>query len=200
MTKVILGPRQQKKRKKIIECAAEAFMQQGYSGTSMNGLIRLVGGSKATLYAHFSNKDELFDTVIEQLLEDAKPELDIGCRQGMAIESYLRRVSQCYTRKLETEQIGQLIRLLIEAARVKPELGALAEQVMIFHFARQLEAELAEAQEPPDEGWEQFSISLIKTLFSVVVMQALLVSGNASNGVSLCPTQFALTQHLNTVS
>lgn len=200
MTKAVLGPRQQKKRQKIIDCATEVFLQQGYSETSMNGLIRMVGGSKATLYAHFSSKDELFDAVIEKLITNLRAELDIGSLEGMALDDYIKQVAEIYRQKVETEEVINLVRLLIEATRTKPELAHLAEQAFVSHFARQLASQLAAHPQEPEGGWQQFSLSLTRSLFSVVVSQALFSSQAQAEDKAWCPAKLTTEQHIGAVS
>ena len=56
----------QKKRDFILEKAKELFIQQGYSGTSMEDLVRYSGVSKGSIYYHFESKDELFLQLIEK--------------------------------------------------------------------------------------------------------------------------------------
>src|SRR5580700_7159473 len=48
------------KRQVILESAYRLFRAQGFDGTSMADITSQVGGSKATLYSHFSSKEELF--------------------------------------------------------------------------------------------------------------------------------------------
>lgn len=54
------------RRERILEIAWQAFLELGYSGSSMSLIAERVGGSKATLYNYFSSKEELFREVIEQ--------------------------------------------------------------------------------------------------------------------------------------
>lgn len=46
-------------RSKIIESAAELFLQKGYHGVGINELIREAKVAKATFYNHFESKEEL---------------------------------------------------------------------------------------------------------------------------------------------
>lgn len=48
------------KKQKILETATKLFMQEGYGRVSMDQVTRETGVSKATVYAHFKNKSELF--------------------------------------------------------------------------------------------------------------------------------------------
>ncbi|MFE7061558.1 TetR/AcrR family transcriptional regulator [Sutcliffiella sp. NPDC057660] len=54
---------------KIKKSALQLFAQRGYYGTSLNDVANLVGIKKPSLYAHFKNKDELFKTVIIELVD-----------------------------------------------------------------------------------------------------------------------------------
>lgn len=52
------------KRAQMLAAARALFMAQGYGAVSMDAVARAAGVSKATLYAHFSSKDQLFATII----------------------------------------------------------------------------------------------------------------------------------------
>ena len=57
------------RRDAIVAIAHEAFLANGYAGTSMSAIAAKLGGSKGTLYNYFSSKDELFAAVIERKSE-----------------------------------------------------------------------------------------------------------------------------------
>ena len=50
--------------RRFLEIAETLFLENGYAGTSLNDVIRLAGGSKATLSAAFGSKAGLFEAVI----------------------------------------------------------------------------------------------------------------------------------------
>jgi len=56
----------QRKREWILEKAKELFIQNGYSGTSMEDLVQYSGVSKGSIYYHFQSKDDLFLQLIEK--------------------------------------------------------------------------------------------------------------------------------------
>ncbi len=56
------------KRTAILETAAQAFMELGYTRTSMSEIVARLGGSKTTLYSYFSSKEELFFHVVHYLV------------------------------------------------------------------------------------------------------------------------------------
>ncbi|UVJ46227.1 TetR/AcrR family transcriptional regulator [Pseudomonas sp. LS1212] len=43
------------------------FLEDGYAGVSVDGIIARIGGSKRTIYAYFGDKDGLFAAIIEHL-------------------------------------------------------------------------------------------------------------------------------------
>lgn len=62
------------KRDRILTTAEEAFLEHGFDGTSIDAIIRAVGGSKSTIYAHFPDKNVLF----AEALEDIRSEFDFS--------------------------------------------------------------------------------------------------------------------------
>ncbi|WP_035024559.1 TetR/AcrR family transcriptional regulator [Enterovibrio calviensis] len=58
-----LTQRKERKRKQILSAAIELFSKQGY-GISMDAIAEHAQVSKQTVYAHFSSKDQLFETCI----------------------------------------------------------------------------------------------------------------------------------------
>ena len=52
--------RSDSKRQAILETAYRLFRTHGFNGTSVAEITAEVGGSKATIYSHFSSKDHLF--------------------------------------------------------------------------------------------------------------------------------------------
>lgn len=55
-----VGRRGQHTRERILACAADLFVAEGYHGTSMEVIAKSVGGSRATVYQYFESKHEIF--------------------------------------------------------------------------------------------------------------------------------------------
>lgn len=53
-----------RKPDQILKAAYRVFLEQGYGTASMDAIAREAGVSKATLYAHFASKEELFTAII----------------------------------------------------------------------------------------------------------------------------------------
>ena len=56
------------RREAILAAAALEFSERGYEGASMSAIVARAGGSKQTIYNHFSSKEELFIEVAESAL------------------------------------------------------------------------------------------------------------------------------------
>jgi AcrR family transcriptional regulator len=56
-------------RDEIIETAAQVFRQKGYHGASMNDLAEAVHLQKASLYHHFTSKQEILLEILEKALQ-----------------------------------------------------------------------------------------------------------------------------------
>ena len=55
-------------RAAILEAAQQLFMRDGFHGISMRQIAEAVGVTKAALYYHFQDKEELFVAIVEQYL------------------------------------------------------------------------------------------------------------------------------------
>jgi AcrR family transcriptional regulator len=57
------------KREEIMLVAREVFREKGYAETSMAEISARLGGSKGTLYNYFASKEELFITVMLEIVD-----------------------------------------------------------------------------------------------------------------------------------
>jgi TetR/AcrR family transcriptional regulator len=60
------------RKEEIIAEATRLFAERGYEGASMADLAERVGLRKASLFHHFASKEELYATVLAQLMEAVK--------------------------------------------------------------------------------------------------------------------------------
>ncbi len=51
----------------ILEAAKELFLNQGYTATSIRQIARAVGITPAAIYNHFSSKEEIFTTLLQEV-------------------------------------------------------------------------------------------------------------------------------------
>jgi len=55
----------EERRRQIIEAAATLFSRHGFSGTTTREVAKAVGISEATVFKHFTTKEELYAAIIE---------------------------------------------------------------------------------------------------------------------------------------
>ena len=112
-----------RKEQQILGAAGTLFMAQGYGATSMDAIARKAGVSKATLYARFRNKEELFAAMIaaacrrhaESLIGPEIAQGDVGAA--------LRRMARDFLVLLLSPQAGAIYRIVIAEGPRFPELG-----------------------------------------------------------------------------
>jgi len=61
-----LGSRLEARRERIMEEGRRLFLAKGYAGASVNEIVRLAGGSLATLYSEFGSKEALFAEIMRR--------------------------------------------------------------------------------------------------------------------------------------
>jgi AcrR family transcriptional regulator len=57
-------------RERLMEAARDAFGRKGYEATSVAEILDAAGIAKGALYHHFATKEELFDAVLDRLVEE----------------------------------------------------------------------------------------------------------------------------------
>ncbi|WP_043970878.1 TetR/AcrR family transcriptional regulator [Novosphingobium sp. P6W] len=65
-----------RKRAEIVRIATLLFLEHGYAATTMSAIADALGGSKATLWAHFSSKEDLFSAVIDMHIGTFSRDID----------------------------------------------------------------------------------------------------------------------------
>lgn len=81
---------------KILRAARGLFAASGFRGVTMEGIAEASGISKATLYAYFTDKDELF----EALIRDVARELDEAFSAALEAEGALpSRIANAFLAK-----------------------------------------------------------------------------------------------------
>jgi AcrR family transcriptional regulator len=66
----------------ILIAAKHLFMQQGFRGISMRQIAEAVGVTKAALYYHFQDKEDLFVAIVASYLEDLGRLIDTAAAEG----------------------------------------------------------------------------------------------------------------------
>lgn len=62
-------PKSKNTKNRILDTAAKVFYKHGYKATGVEAISKAVDITKATLYHHFQNKDELIEETLQYLSE-----------------------------------------------------------------------------------------------------------------------------------
>lgn len=113
------------KRKQIVKAAIKVFLEQGYAATTLQRVAEEARVIRATIYSHFSDKNELFKAIIEELTVN---QLGEDFHQRIAASSprefvYLMR-DFVQSRKQNKEYLA-LLRIVIGESERFPDLARL---------------------------------------------------------------------------
>jgi AcrR family transcriptional regulator len=76
----------------ILAHAQRLFMEQGFRGISMRQIAEQVGLTKAALYYHFRDKEDLFVAIVERYLNRTAELLDMASAEGQDCRSRLAAI------------------------------------------------------------------------------------------------------------
>ncbi len=117
------------RRDRIVSVARDVFYEVGYAGASMSMISARLGGSKATLYAYFASKEELFEAIIREQCADmaALLQAHIGSEDLRQTLTFLARE---FMGAVLSDRTIRTIQLVIEESHRNPGLAALFHSVM----------------------------------------------------------------------
>ncbi|RFU63559.1 TetR/AcrR family transcriptional regulator [Peribacillus saganii] len=64
------------RKKLILDAAAKSFSQFGYKATTMEQVAKIANVGKGTIYTFFTNKEELFGEIVQNLIFEMKQEAE----------------------------------------------------------------------------------------------------------------------------
>jgi AcrR family transcriptional regulator len=104
-------------KEKIFEASLELFAQKGFDAVSMREIAEAVGIKKASLYSHFSSKDELLEKLLEYpmaRLMNVGPQ-DMDAEQmviSMGVEGFMVMASGVFNRWIEDPEMDKIWRVI----------------------------------------------------------------------------------------
>jgi TetR/AcrR family transcriptional regulator, mexJK operon transcriptional repressor len=112
-----------KRRERIIRMTAPLFLKKGYDNVSIDEIIGVVGGSKATIYAWFGGKEGLFEAVVRQKCQDVTVAIAVDTKGSL--EAQLTRIGHSFLAMVLSPPILEFHRLMVSIGRTFPEAGRL---------------------------------------------------------------------------
>ena len=111
------------KPQQIRAAASRLFLEQGYGAVSMDAIAREAGVSKATIYAHFADKAELFADLVKEECARQWPDVALLEAEPGDLGETLRAVGQVYAELLVSPKAVQVFRMVVAESPRFPELG-----------------------------------------------------------------------------
>lgn len=112
------------RRADILAAATDLFLSHGFAASSMAALARAVGIQKASLYHHFSSKEDLFVACVTEGYEATVRTLE-ALRGDPTLSDVARlraTMEELYRINLETN-VGRMAPLISEVAQVIPSVA-----------------------------------------------------------------------------
>ena len=106
------------RRTQIIEAAIDCFLDHGYTNTSMSDIIKASGLSSGSIYSHFSGKEDILISAINERLNNVK-ELYAALPEGAGPQDILETI---YTNQLVNENFSAMLRIRLESLHA-PEVA-----------------------------------------------------------------------------
>ncbi len=111
----------------ILSGAMQEFLGNGYAATSMDKVAAAAGVSKATVYSHFQDKENLFRAIIQQMAQEKCPGLDEQFLQQSFQEEPEVHLRNCANRILDSTMRDPdflaFVRLIVGESGRFPELA-----------------------------------------------------------------------------
>ena len=113
------------RRAQIIEAAISCFLEKGYTNTSMSDIIKASGLSSGSIYSHFSGKEDILNTAINERLNNVK-ELYETLPEGAGPQDILETI---HTNQLGNDNFSAMLRIRLESLHA-PEIARATADIM----------------------------------------------------------------------
>ena len=113
------------RRAQIIEAAISCFLEKGYTNTSMSDIIKASGLSSGSIYSHFSGKEDILVSAINERLENVK-NLYAALPEGAGPQDILEII---YTNQMVNENFSAMLRIRLESLHA-PEIARATANIM----------------------------------------------------------------------
>jgi TetR/AcrR family transcriptional regulator, mexJK operon transcriptional repressor len=114
---------QRGKAEAVLAAAERAFLAAGFGAVTMDAIAREANVSKATVYAHYTGKEELFGAVVARLSEYRFHGFSVAALDPVEIETSLTTIAVRFLGLVLSPEAIALNRIIIGEVSRFPELG-----------------------------------------------------------------------------
>ena len=108
----------------LLVSATELFLERGYDAVSLDDIVQHAGGSKASIYKYFGNKEGLFKAICDyrrqKFFEDINTPIEL---MTLDFRSYLVHTLLNFYRQIMQPENSAFMRLVLEQSQRSPELA-----------------------------------------------------------------------------
>lgn len=116
------------RRTQIIEAAIVCFLERGYTNTSMGDITKASGLSSGSIYSHFTGKEDIFISAINERLENVK-NLYAALPEGAGPQDILETI---YTNQMVSENFSAMLRIRLEPLHTPEIAKATADMIPLL--------------------------------------------------------------------
>lgn len=138
-------PKDQAKRKAVLEAAKSLFLLKGYEGSSMDAIAAEAGVSKLTIYNHYRDKATLFSEAITAKCDEQLPERLFEFSPSASIEAVLLKIGRKYHDLISSQEAVSLQRVIVAMANQEPRLACMFYEAGARHMLREMTKLLVQA-------------------------------------------------------
>ena len=108
----------------LLESATALFLKYGYDAVSLDDIVNHAGGSKASIYKYFGNKDGLFKSICDYRRQLFLHDLNIDLTEiPTDLRSYFIETLHNFYKHLKRPDNAAFIRMIMEQCQTNPEIA-----------------------------------------------------------------------------
>ena len=114
--------------RRILDAATDLFLRLGFDATSCDQVVVQAGAGKASLYARYANKEELFTAVVRRMVDRTLvPSGEVPWH--LSLRDRLRAVGHSLLDHALAPEAVALMRVVITTAHRMPDLARLVDRI-----------------------------------------------------------------------
>lgn len=113
------------KRQAILDAATRRFLRQGFAATTMDAIAAEAGVSKLTVYAHFADKDNLFQAIVQARCNSYNRPERFDDYVDLAPRKALTEMGRNFLALLLNREVLQLYGVITAEAARRPKIAEL---------------------------------------------------------------------------
>ena len=119
------------RKEEIVRAAVELSAENGVDAVSMQMIADKVGITKASLYNHFSSKDEIIEAMYEVIRASSKERTGVGeidydlFQEGMSMEDILMNAIRSYEAMVSDPEMNLFYRIIMSRRTMDPKAAGI---------------------------------------------------------------------------